>query len=57
MVDAEILLPLLTTAPADSVAVHPVSTLVNKVANNLPELIRPLTTPAAEPLPLEIADR
>ena len=57
MVDAEVLLPLLTAAPADSVAVHPVSTLVNKVANNLPELIRPLTTPAAEPLPLEIADR
>ncbi len=57
MVDAEVLLPLLTAAPADSLAVHPVSTLVNKVANNLPELIRPLTTPAAEPLPLEIADR
>ena len=50
-------MPMLTTAPADTVAVHPVSTLVNKVANNLPELIRPLTTPAAEPLPLEIADR
>lgn len=26
---------------------HPVSTLVNKVANNVPELIDPLTTPAA----------
>jgi putative SOS response-associated peptidase YedK len=57
VVDTEVILPLLTTAPAEAMAVHPVSTLVNKVANNLPDLIRPLTTPAAAPLPLEIADR
>jgi putative SOS response-associated peptidase YedK len=57
IVDAEVLLPLLTAAPANSLAVHPVSTLVNKLANDRPELLRPLTTPAAEPLPLEIADR
>ena len=56
-VDPAALLPLLTTAAAGSVATHPVSTLVNKVANNIPELIHPLTTPAVDQLPLEIAER
>ena len=34
--------------PKDQMAEHPVSTLVNKVANNLPECIEPLDTPAAQ---------
>ena len=37
---------LVTAAPA--LDAHPVSTLVNKVANNVPELIVPLQTPIAE---------
>lgn len=39
---------LLKVYPSDRMALHPVSTLVNKVANNTPELIEELTTPAAE---------
>jgi putative SOS response-associated peptidase YedK len=35
-------------AAAPVLTAHPVSTLVNKVANNLPELIEPLETPVAE---------
>jgi len=46
--DPDVLLPLLTVAPDVAISAHPVSTLVNKVANNLPELIEPLTTPAVD---------
>ena len=52
--DPDALLSMLTVAPASTLATHPVSTLVNKVANNLPQLIAPLTTAAAQPLPLEL---
>lgn len=45
--DADELRRVLATADP-SLAAHPVSTLVNKVANNVPELIEPLTTPVAE---------
>ena len=38
---------LLRVYPAARLAKHPVSTLVNKVANNTPELIEELATPAA----------
>jgi putative SOS response-associated peptidase YedK len=44
----EPLLALLEVLPAEAMARHPVSTLVNKVANNLPECIAPLTTGAVE---------
>lgn len=46
--DLDQLRALLLPAAETSLAFHPVSTLVNKVANNLPECIEPLTTPAAE---------
>lgn len=46
--DLESLQRLLATYPAERMAEHPVSTLVNKVANNVPELIEPLTTPAVD---------
>jgi putative SOS response-associated peptidase YedK len=39
---------LMTVYPADGMVEHPVSTLVNTVANNTPDLIAPLTTPAVE---------
>ena len=39
---------LLTTYPAERLSLHPVSTLVNKVANNTPELIEVLATPAVD---------
>jgi putative SOS response-associated peptidase YedK len=39
---------LLVAAPDDALAHHPVSTLVNKVANNVPECIAPLETPAVD---------
>lgn len=39
---------LLQVFPEERMAEHPVSTLVNKVANNYPECIEPLKTPAAE---------
>jgi len=42
------LLGLLDVFPAEAMARHPVSTLVNTVANNLPECIAPLTTGAVE---------
>jgi putative SOS response-associated peptidase YedK len=39
---------LLRVFPSDLLDHHPVSTLVNSVANNVPECIAPLETPAAE---------
>ena len=39
---------LLTVFPKEQMAEHPVSTLVNKVANNYPECIEPLETGAVE---------
>jgi putative SOS response-associated peptidase YedK len=39
---------LLAVYPASEMAEHPVSTLVNKVANNYPECIEPLETAAVE---------
>jgi putative SOS response-associated peptidase YedK len=39
---------LLAVFPADSMVEHPVSTLVNKVANNYPDCIVPLETPVAD---------
>ncbi len=39
---------LLGVYPATQMALHPVSTLVNKVANNVPELIDVLETPAVD---------
>lgn len=44
---------LLTVFPEQGMGKHPVSTLVNKVANNYPECIAPLETPAAEQLSLD----
>jgi putative SOS response-associated peptidase YedK len=46
--DQESLMRLLEEAVRPKLAEHPVSTMVNKVANNLPELIVPLTTGAVE---------
>ncbi len=46
--DPETLLGLLGVYPAEAMARHPVSTLVNTVANNIPECIAPLTTGAVE---------
>jgi putative SOS response-associated peptidase YedK len=46
--DTEQLLGLLDVYPSDAMARHPVSTLVNTVANNLPECIAPLTTGAVD---------
>jgi putative SOS response-associated peptidase YedK len=39
---------MLSSYPADRMAEHPVSTLVNSVANNTPELVAPLDTPAVD---------
>jgi putative SOS response-associated peptidase YedK len=39
---------LLTVQPHERMAEHPVSTLVNSVANNLPECVEPLETGAVE---------
>lgn len=47
LVDATAAAALLGVYPAGKLAVHPVSTLVNKVANNTPDLIAELETPAA----------
>ncbi len=44
--DSAQLEPLLGVFPQELLAEHPVSTLVNKVANNYPECIEPLETPA-----------
>jgi putative SOS response-associated peptidase YedK len=46
--DVASLRALLVPAPAADLALHPVSTLVNKVANNVPECTAPLTTPAID---------
>lgn len=46
--DVSDLRTLLTGHPAVALAMHPVSTLVNKVQNNVPELIVPLETGAVE---------
>ena len=48
MEDAAQAAKLLTVYPSDRMAFHPVSTLVNKVANNTPELIEELDTPAVD---------
>jgi putative SOS response-associated peptidase YedK len=40
--DAEALLELLRTRPAVTLAEYAVSTLVNNVRNNVPEIIEPL---------------
>jgi len=45
--DPEAAAALLAVYPAAAMAAHPVSTLVNKVGNNTPELIEELETPAA----------
>ena len=39
---------LLSAVTPPQMTHHPVSTLVNKVANNVPECVAPLTTPAAD---------
>lgn len=46
--DREQLTSLLTVRAHNSMAEHPVSTLVNSVANNLPECVEPLETGAVE---------
>ncbi len=46
--DPEELGSLLTVHPHDRMAEHAVSTLVNSVANNLPECVQPLETGAVE---------
>ena len=43
--DPGLLLGLLTNDPAGHLAEHPVSTLVNKVDNNVPECITPIAVP------------
>lgn len=48
LTDPEEVSALVQTAGSDTMAMHPVSTLVNKVANNVPELIDPLTTGAVD---------
>ena len=47
--DTDALQQLMVPYPAALMAEHPVSTLVNKVANNVPELITPLETGAVDP--------
>jgi putative SOS response-associated peptidase YedK len=46
--DPDLLQSVLTTAPAADMIEHAVSTLVNKVANNVPELITPLESGAVD---------
>ncbi len=46
--DVDVLLDLLKPIPGRLVTAYPVSTLVNKVQNNVPECIAPLETPAAD---------
>lgn len=48
LADPDAATELLQIYPAERVALHPVSTLVNKVANNTPELVEILDTPAAD---------
>jgi putative SOS response-associated peptidase YedK len=51
--DPGLLQRLLTVFPEQGMGRHPVSTLVNKVANNYPECIAPLETPASGQLSLD----
>jgi putative SOS response-associated peptidase YedK len=46
--DKEEVRALMSTYPADLMAEHPVSTLVNKVSNNTSDLLTPLETPAVD---------
>jgi putative SOS response-associated peptidase YedK len=46
--DAATLQALLQNVARPQLAEHPVSTLVNKVANNVPELLDPLDTGAVD---------
>lgn len=46
--DTDVVRSLIDTYPADRLTEHAVSTLVNTVANNTPDLITPLETPATE---------
>jgi len=46
--DVASLQAMLGVYPSSDLAFHPVSTLVNKVQNNVPELIAPLETPAVD---------
>jgi putative SOS response-associated peptidase YedK len=46
--DVDELEQLLAVYPGSRMAMHPVSTLVNKVQNNVPELVAPLETGAVE---------
>lgn len=48
LTDPDEILQATRVRPSEEMAYHPVSTLVNKVANNVPELIDELTTPVAE---------
>jgi len=50
--DRNLLESLISVFPGGALAEHPVSTLVNKVANNYPECIEPLETAAVEQLDL-----
>lgn len=51
--DPGLLQSLLTVYPDQRMDLHPVATLVNKVANNLPECIEPLETAATQQLSLD----
>lgn len=46
--DTDALQELMVPYPPELMAEHPVSTLVNKVANNTADLVRPLSTPAVD---------
>ena len=46
--DREAIRSLMGTYPSDLMAEYPVSTLVNKVANNTPDLLTRLETPAID---------
>ncbi len=46
--DPAVLEAMLGVYPSSGLAMHAVSTLVNKVQNNVPELIAPLETPAVD---------
>lgn len=48
LTDRDRILGLVDVYPSDLLAEHPVSTLVNSVANNTPDLITPLETPAID---------
>lgn len=46
--DKDVLQTLMSVYPAELMTEYPVSTLVNKVANNTPDLLKPLDTPAVD---------